>query len=291
MKIKIATFNVNSVKARLENVLSWLKSSNIDIALLQEIKCEEGNFPSEKFFDAGYNCAIFGQKTYNGVAILSKFPIEDVTKGLIEFKEDLGIKNASKDLFDQGDESAPNQQARYVEAVINIDGGAIRVASIYVPNGGGEIKDGEKLEESEKFTYKMNFFEAIKSHLSKLLTYDEIAIFGGDFNVALENIDVYDPKNLDGTVCFHPDERKKMHAILNSGLIDVYRVKNPQNPGYSWWDYRGNAWQYNKGLRIDYLLASPQAFDKVISCSVQDKGVRDLDKASDHCPVVVEIDV
>ncbi len=289
MKIKIATFNVNSVKARLENVLSWLKSSNIDIALLQEIKCEEANFPSEKFFDAGYNCAVFGQKSYNGVAILSKFPIEDVTKGLAEFKEDLGVKNASRDLFDEN--SAPSQQARYIEAVVNVGDGAIRVASIYVPNGGGEVKEGEVLQETEKFIYKMNFFKALKAHLAKLLTYDEIAIFGGDFNVGLENIDVYDPKNLDGTVCFHSDERKKMHAILNLGLIDAFRVKNPQNAGYSWWDYRGNAWQYNKGMRIDYLLASPQAFDKVISCSVEDKGVRDLEKASDHCPVVVEVEV
>lgn len=292
MKIKIATFNVNSIKARLKNVTKWLQESKIDIALLQEIKCEEGAFPLEEISDLGYNCEIFGQKTYNGVAILSKFKMEDVVKSLPNFQHDLGVKSKGKDqdLFSDASEGK-QQQARYIEAVIPVADSAIRVASIYVPNGGGEIEEGKTLETSEKFLYKMNFFDALRSHFKELLKYNEIAVFGGDYNVGAYNIDAYDPKNLDGTVCFHQQERKKFHSLLNLGLIDSYRAKNPDSQKFSWWDYRGNAWQYDKGLRIDYLLSSPQAFDKVILSEIEDKGVRDQEKASDHCPVVLEIEI
>ncbi len=270
-KIKIATFNVNSIKARLPAVISWLKNSNPDVVLLQEIKCLEQDFPFEAFFDLGYNSAVAGQKTYNGVAILSKFKIEDVVKTL---------------------PNAPRDQARYIEAVLSISGGAaLRVASIYVPNGGGEILPHETLETSDKFIYKMEFFDALKDHLATLLTYDEIAIFGGDYNVAAEKNDVYDAKNLEGTVCFHPLERQKFRGFLNLGLHDVYRQLHPANQAFTWWDYRGGSWQYNKGLRIDYLLASPLASDKIIAAEIEDKGVRDQEKASDHCPVCVTIEV
>ncbi len=287
--IKIATFNVNSIKARLNNVKDWLKSSNCDIALLQELKCEESAFPREELFDLGYNCAVFGQKTYNGVAILSKFPIEDVVKGLPGFDKDLGVKKkGSSDLFD--DENS-DQQARYIEAVIPVKDTAIRVASIYVPNGGGALENGENLEESQKFTYKMDFFDALKLHMKESLKNDEIMIFGGDYNVANHDIDVYDPKNLDGTVCFHHEERKKFRSILNLGYTDSFRALNPYDQHFSWWDYRSGAWQHNKGMRIDYLLTSPMATDKIASCEINDKGVRDQEKASDHCPVTIELDI
>ncbi len=301
MKIKIATFNVNSIKSRLSNVLSWAKSSQVDIILLQEIKCEEANFPFDEFAELGYNVAISGQKTYNGVAILSKFKIEDVIKGLPNFENDLGVKPSKSsakpqnefDLFfaDENSQDKKSQQARYIEAIIVINKTAIRVASIYVPNGGGEILPNQKLEESEKFIYKMNFFDALKSRLEDVLQYDEIAIFGGDFNVANHEIDVYDAKNLEGTVCFHSSEKQKFRSILGLGLIDCYRAFNQQNQAFTWWDYRGNSWQYNKGMRIDYILASPLAADKLSNCVIEDKGVRDQEKASDHCPVVLQIDV
>lgn len=281
-RIKIASFNVNSVKARLPRVLEWLKSSNPDIVLLQELKCVEEEFPREAFYDAGYNAAVFGQKTYNGVAILSKYKIEDVQKGLPE------MKVAAQNLL--GDE-VDEQQARYIEGVISVAGTAIRVASIYVPNGGGELAPNEALETSAKFVYKLKFFDALRAHLSKLSEFNEIQIFGGDYNVAVEEIDVFDAKSLRNTVCFHDLERQKFRAILNNGIVDSYRASHPQQQAFSWWDYRGGAWQHNKGLRIDYLLTSPQAADKIVEATIEDRGVRDQEKASDHCPVCLTINL
>jgi len=272
-QIKIASFNVNSVKARLPRLLEWLKNSNPDVVLLQELKCLEKDFPFEALFDAGYNAAVYGQKSYNGVAILSKTKIEDVVKGLPMLSSEV------------------DEQARYIEAVIPIHKTAIRVASIYVPNGGGELAINEALENSKKFLYKLNFFERLKAHFAALKEYDEMQVFGGDYNVAAENIDVYDPKSLDGTVCFHPLERQKFRTILNLDLTDSYRAHNQQNQAFSWWDYRGGSWQHNKGMRIDYLLTSSQASDKISSATIEDRGVRDQEKASDHCPICVVLEI
>ena len=272
-KVKIASFNVNSVRARLPRLLEWLKNSNPDVVLLQELKCLEKDFPFEALFDAGYNAAVYGQKTYNGVAILSKTKIEDVVKGL--------------PMLDAEDD----EQARYIEAVIPIHKSAIRVASIYAPNGGGDLALDEALENSKKFLYKLKFFDRLKAHFTKLQDYEEMQIFGGDYNVAAENIDVFDPKSLEGTVCFHPLERQKFRSLLNLDLTDSYRAHNQQNQAFSWWDYRGGSWQHNKGMRIDYLLASPLAADKISSAAIEDRGVRDCEKASDHCPVVVTLDL
>jgi exodeoxyribonuclease-3 len=272
-QIKIASFNVNSVKARLPRLLEWLKTSNPDVVLLQELKCVETEFPFEAIFDAGYNAAVVGQKSYNGVAILSKFKIEDVVKALPVLDEEV------------------DEQARYIEGVISVGNSAIRIASIYVPNGGGDLLQNETRENSQKFIYKMKFFERLKSHFSKLLELDEMQIFGGDYNVAVEEIDVFDPVSLSGTVCFHPEERKKFRSILNLGIVDSHRAQNPRSQAFSWWDYRGGSWQHNKGMRIDYLLTSPQATDKIVATAIEDRGVRDQEKASDHCPVCVTIEV
>jgi len=272
-QIKIASFNVNSVKARLPRLLEWLKMSNPDVVLLQELKCVEAEFPFEAIFDAGYNAAVVGQKSYNGVAILSKFKIEDVVKAL--------------PVLDEEDD----QQARYIEGVISVGNSAIRIASIYVPNGGGDLLQNETRENSQKFIYKMKFFERLKSHFSNLLELDEMQIFGGDYNVAVEEIDVFDPVSLNGAVCFHPEERKKFRSILNLGIVDSYRAKNLHSQAFSWWDYRGGSWQHNKGMRIDYLLTSPQATDKIVATTIEDRAVRDQEKASDHCPVCVTIEV
>jgi exodeoxyribonuclease-3 len=267
--VKISSFNVNSINARLPRLLEWLKNSQPDVVLLQELKCVEEKFPFEALFDLGYNTAVHGQKTYNGVAILSKFKIEDVVKGLPALDESI------------------DEQARYIEAVISVGGSAIRVASIYVPNGGGDLAPNETLENSKKFLYKLNFFDRLKSHLSSLTEFDEMQIFGGDYNVAAEEIDIFDPKNFAGQILFHPLERQKFRSLLNLGLIDSYRVSNQKSQAFSWWDYRGGGWQQNKGARIDYLLTSPQAADKIFSASIEDRGVRDQEKASDHCPVCV----
>ena len=275
--IKIATFNVNSVKARLPRLLEWLKSSNPDIVCLQELKCEESTFPFEALLDAGYNSAVFGQKTYNGVAILSKYKIEDVVKGL----PDLDANSA----IDGGEDL----QARYIEAVISFKGGALRIASVYVPNGGGDLNEGEKVEDSKKFIYKIKFLQRLRAHIANISHYDEIQIFGGDYNVACETIDIFDPKKFDGQILFHPQERQKFREILNGGLIDSYRAKYPHNQAFSWWDYRGNSYTQNKGARIDYLLISPNCADKIIDCDIEDKNVRDQEKASDHCPVCLTI--
>jgi exodeoxyribonuclease-3 len=276
--VKIASFNVNSINARLPRLLEWLKNSQPDVVLLQELKCVEEKFPFEALFDLGYNAAVYGQKTYNGVAILSKFKIEDVVKGLPSLDESI------------------DEQARYIEAVISKPSTdnrqpstTFRVASIYVPNGGGDLAPNETLENSKKFLYKLNFFDRLKSHFSKLVEFDEMQIFGGDFNVAAEEIDIFDPKNSSGKILFHPLERQKFRSLLNLELIDSYRALNQKIQAFSWWDYRGGGWQHNKGARIDYLLTSPQAADKISGASIEDRGVRDQEKASDHCPVCVTL--
>jgi exodeoxyribonuclease-3 len=257
--IKIATWNVNSVNARLPNVVEYLRENPLDIVLLQELKCVEEAFPALEIGDLGYNVAVFGQKTYNGVAILSKFPIDEVIRGIPEFQDD---------------------QSRYIEAVISVPNGAIRVASVYVPNG-GEV-------ESDKFQYKMRFFDALNTHLKNTLKYEEVFLVGGDYNVAFEDIDVHNPAELRGTTCFHPKEQQKFASILNLGFDDSFRKKNPDLKEFSWWDYRAGGWQNNKGMRIDYILTSPEASDKITNCWV-DKTPRGKEKASDHTVVVCEL--
>lgn len=258
--ITIATWNVNSIKPRMEHLLGWLRETGTDIVLLQETKTVDEAFPAMEIEDLGYNIAIHGQKTYNGVAILSKFPLDDITRGL------------------PGDES--DEQARYIEAVVSTDGGAVRVASVYVPNG--------QAPDSDKFQYKMRFFDRLYAHAQSLLEYDEPLVMGGDYNVAPLPIDVYDPAKLDGTVCYHPEERAKLRTLLNLGLYDVYRVKEPTKPQYSWWDYRGGMFQKGQGYRIDHLLCNALAVDMLQDVWV-DEAPRKLEKPSDHTPVVAKL--
>lgn len=259
--ISIATFNVNSIKARLPNVLAWVDAARPDIMLLQELKCVDDAFPRMEFEERGYNIETHGQKTYNGVAILSKFPLDDVTRGL------------------PGDDA--DEQARYIEAVVSVPGSAIRVASAYVPNGQDVTSD--------KFPYKLKFLERLRAHWQQQLQFNEVAVLGGDFNVAPENIDVYDAPALDGTVCFHPAERERLRALFYLGLYDAWRIANPGKQQFSWWDYRGNGYERGHGLRIDHALLSPQAVDKLISCDI-DESPRGEDKPSDHAPVIVRLD-
>jgi len=260
MNISITSFNVNSIKARLQNVLTWVDETKPDILLLQELKCMDDTFPAMEFEERGYNLAIHGQKTYNGVAILSKFPLDDVVRGL-----------AGEDA---------DEQARYIEAVVSIPGGALRVASAYVPNG-QEVG-------SDKFAYKLRFYDRLYTHWQSRLMHDEIAILGGDFNCAPAPIDVYDPAALDGSVCYHPDERAKLRALFHLGLADAFRLKHPDKHQFSWWDYRAGGFERGHGLRIDHLLLSAQAADKLDDCWI-DENPRRQEKPSDHAPVVCRI--
>lgn len=259
--MKIVTWNVNSVRARLPNVIEWIEETQPDVILLQEIKCQQDAFPYETFEDLGYNIAVHGQKTFNGVAILSKTPLEDITRGLPTFPED--------------------PQARYIEAVVSTKDGAMRVASVYVPNG--------QAVGSDKFAYKMTFLENLRAHLNELLSYDEAIIIGGDYNIAPTDQDVHDPVAWHNEILCSPQERQKFQTLLNTGYHDGVRLMyDDNNPGpFSWWDYRSGAWQRNNGLRIDHLLLSSQAVDKLKGAGV-DAPTRAKEKASDHAPVWCE---
>lgn len=253
----VVTWNVNSVRSRLEHIQRFCREYRPDILLLQELKVVTEQFPYEAIEDLGYNHAIHGQKTYNGVAILSKTPLEDVITVL------------------PGDET--DDAARYIEAVTTIGTQVVRVASIYVPNG--------QATDSPKFPYKLNFMERLASHARKLLDYGETIILGGDYNIAPSPQDVFDAEKLEGTVCYHPEERKRLFSLLHQGWYDAFRQMNPASNEYSWWDYRAGCWEGNKGYRIDHLLCSPQATDRLHSSEII-KEVRGWEKASDHAPVM-----
>jgi exodeoxyribonuclease-3 len=254
--MKIATFNVNSIKARLPRVLEWLKDAQPDVALLQEIKCVDENFPAMEIEDLGYNVETHGQKTYNGVAILSKSPIEDVMRGL------------------PGDKS--DDQARYIEATI----GDLRIASIYLPNGNPS--------DSEKYPYKLAWMDRLTAHVrDTLLPGEQPFVLGGDYNVIPTDIDVYDPKAWVDDALFRPETRSKFRALVHLGLTEAWRALHAEH-AYTFWDYQGGRWARDEGLRIDHLLLSPRAADRLEACEI-DKTPRGKEKASDHTPIWCEI--
>ena len=254
--MKIVTWNVNSIRARLENVTGWLQETQPDVVLLQEIKCEDKDFPHSVIEDLGYNITLMGQKTYNGVAILAKAPIEDITCGLPSFSED--------------------ENSRYIEAVV----GTIRVASVYVPNG--------QAVGSEKYHYKMKFLEGLRDHLSSILLYEEACVIGGDYNIAPEDRDVAQPELWHGEILCSPAERQHFQSLLHLGYYDALRLHHTGPGPFSWWDYRSGAWQRDNGLRIDHLLLSPLAVDRAEASGV-DRAPRAKEKASDHAPVWCEL--
>lgn len=255
--VSVACWNVNSVRPRLAQLLDWLRDSAPDIVLLQETKCVDEAFPAMEIESLGYNLALHGQKTYNGVAILSKFPLDDITRGL------------------PGDDS--DVAARYIEAVASLPGKAMRVASVYVPNG--------QTADSEKFPYKLAFLDRLHDHAQRLLAYDEALVVGGDYNIAPDDSDVHNPVEWEGSVLTHFEVRKRLRRIMNLGLSDAFRLHAPATRAYSWWDYRAGAFQKDDGLRIDHLLISAQAADALRDCYME-KGLRAVEKASDHVPVV-----
>jgi exodeoxyribonuclease-3 len=264
----IATWNVNSIKARLPAVLRWLERARPDVALLQEIKTVDDGFPAEAIQDLGYQCAVHGQKSYNGVAILSRIGLEDVERGLPEAPA--------------GDEnpSAPaDEQARYIEAVV---GGSapLRVASIYLPNGNPS--------DSDKFGYKLAWMERLRTHAAGLVRRDEAVVLGGDYNVCPTDGDVYDPAGWADDALCRPESRERFRALLHLGYTDAVAVRHPRPGVYTYWDYQGGAWQKDNGLRIDHLLLSPLAADRLDDSGV-DRVPRGEPKASDHTPVWVRL--
>jgi exodeoxyribonuclease III len=257
MPTTIATWNVNSVNARLPNVLEWLRAANPDVVLLQETKCLDAAFPRAAVEDEGYNVATHGQKSYNGVAILSRRPIEDAAPGL------------PGDLLDE--------QARYLEATV----AGVRVASIYLPNGNPIGTD--------KFAYKLAWMERLRARATALLELDEPVVLGGDYNVIPEPVDCHDPKAWADDALFQPESRRAFRALLHLGLTDAFRALHPAEArAYSFWDYQRGAFQLDHGIRIDHLLLSPLAADMLAGCTI-DKEPRRRPKASDHTPVAVEL--
>jgi len=255
--MRIATWNVNSVKARLPNVTGWLAEARPDVVLLQEIKCETAAFPAAAFAELGYQSAALGQKSYNGVAILSTAPIEDVREGLPGDPDDL--------------------QARYIEATIR----GVRVASIYLPNGNPVG--------TEKYPYKLRWMERLRAHAQGLLAGEAPVVLGGDYNVIPEPRDVYAPAQWAEDALFRLETRRAFRTILALGYTDAFRAVNPdQEHAYTFWDYQAGCWPRDLGLRIDHFLLSPQAADRIRDCRI-DRGPRGGEKASDHTPVILDL--
>lgn len=256
--MKIATWNINGVKARIDNLRQWLSDFSPDIVCLQEIKSVDEGFPRLEIEALGYHVETHGQKGFNGVAILSKLKPEDVLRGL------------------PGDDS--DEQSRYIEAVFSVPAGAIRVASIYLPNGNPS-------DDPVKYPYKLAWMERLRRHAEQRLSLEEPLILAGDYNVIPEPHDCYDPAAWATDALFLPTTRAAFRRLENLGLTDAIRATTDQTKLYTFWDYQAGAWQKNNGIRIDHLLLSPEASDRLVSTSVE-KSVRAWEKPSDHVPVV-----
>jgi len=258
--MRIATWNVNSIKQRLDNALAWLRERQPDIVCLQETKCVDEAFPREAFENLGYNLAVHGQKTFNGVAILSKLPLDEVTMRLPGGEED--------------------DHARFIEAVVSLKGGVLRVASVYLPNGNPTGTD--------KYRYKLNWMERLIRYAHERLALEEMLVLAGDYNVIPTGADVHDPELWVTDALFLPATRAKFRTLINLGLTDAIRASSDNEGLYTFWDYQAGAWQKNKGIRIDHVMLSAQAADRLEVAGI-DKQVRAWDKPSDHVPVWVDL--
>ena len=257
--MKIISWNVNSVRARIENILNYIKSSNPDILFLQEIKTQDENFPYDAFKNIGYNSYVFGQKSYNGVAFLSKSKIENINNDFIKDKL---------------------KQSRIISGDISIKKKIVKLINIYVPNG--NPVDTEKYEYKKKWLTQFN--KAIKK---ELLTNSNI-IISGDYNIIPEEIDVYDAKRYENDALFRLEIRKKFRELINLGFIDVYRHFNEFKEEYTFWDYFAGSWQKNYGMRIDHFLISNNLIDNISNININKKP-RSKTKPSDHTPIELEI--
>lgn len=257
----ITTWNINGVKARLEAALAYLRQAAPDVVCLQEIKSVDEGFPSGAFEDLGYQVATHGQKGFNGVALLSKIRLEDISRGL------------------PGDDG--DVQSRYIEALVPLGSGMARVASIYLPNG-NPIG-------TEKFSYKLSWMRRLEAHAKRRLDDELPTVLAGDFNVIPEPIDAKRPQAWVNDALFQPESRAAYRRIINLGFTEAVRACHPGAGVYTFWDYQAGAFQKDDGIRIDHLLLSPQAADRLVSSGV-DKQVRAQEKPSDHVPAWVELE-
>ncbi|HWK66609.1 MAG TPA: exodeoxyribonuclease III [Rhizobiaceae bacterium] len=258
--MKLATWNINGVRARIGNLLHWLRESAPDIACLQEIKTVDDQFPRAEIEALGYNVETHGQKGFNGVALLSKLPFDEVNRGL------------------PGDDS--DQQARFIEGVFSTTKGALRVASLYLPNGNPVG--------SEKFPYKLSWMNRLERWAQERLELEEPVILAGDYNVIPEPIDAKRPEEWVNDALFQPESRQAFRRLGYLGFTEAIRSVTDANDTYTFWDYQAGAWQKNNGIRIDHLMLSPEAANRLSSASIE-KHVRAWEKPSDHVPVVIEL--
>lgn len=258
--MRIATWNVNSIKQRIENLTAWLQERQPDVVCLQETKCVDEAFPRLELEALGYNVAFHGQKAFNGVAILSKYPFDEVKPRL------------------PGEDT--DEQARFLEATVSLDGRLVRVASIYLPNGNPV--------DSEKYPYKIRWMDRISNYVSDVLKLEEPLVLAGDYNVIPAAADVHNPAAWVEDALFRPQTREKFRSITNLGLTDALRATTDAPGLYTFWDYQAGAWQKNWGLRIDHILLSAQAADRLVTTGI-DRHVRSWEKPSDHVPVYADL--
>ena len=259
--MKIATFNINGIKARTEALLDWLAEAQPDVACLQEIKSVDEAFPREAFEALGYRVETHGMKAFNGVAILSKLPLEDVTRRL------------------PGDEA--DEQARWIEATVIGPKRAVRLCGLYLPNGNPTP--------GPKYDYKLAWMDRMLTRTRTLLADEQPLVLCGDYNIIPQAEDAANPQNWLTDALYLPQSRQAYQRLLNLGLTDAIRAQNPASGTYTYWDFQAGAWERNNGIRIDHLLLSPQAAD-LLQTSGIDKAVRGRDKPSDHVPVWIELD-
>jgi exodeoxyribonuclease-3 len=259
--MRIATWNVNSIRQRMDSLEAWLAERTSDIVSLQEIKCTDDAFPREALEGLGYNVVVHGQKTFNGVALLSKLPIDEIKSGL---------------MGDDGD-----VQARFLEAVVSTKTGALRVVSLYLPNGNGG---------TDKYSYKLKWMDRLAKFSNERLKLEEPLVLAGDYNVIPAPLDAKRPEAWANDALFLRPTREKYRALINLGLTDAIRAVSDAGDLYTFWDYQGGAFAKNDGIRIDHLLLSPQAADKLVGAGI-DRHVRGWDKPSDHVPVFVDLDI
>jgi len=260
----VATWNVNSIRSRIDHVKEWLITNNVDILCLQETKTEDQFFPVEIFSNLGYEVSLSGQKSYNGVAIISRIPISDIKIGFDS------VISEYKDL------SILSQQKRIISAEIN----GVRIINVYVPNGSSI--------NSDKFIYKEKWLECLKTYIREIKSNNTPICLLGDFNIAPEDRDIHTPSNYVETIMASSKERKLLKDALSGELEDVFRIFEPGEKHWSWWDYRHSAWQRDKGWRIDHIYLTEDILSYSNSCWI-DKEQRSKEKPSDHAPVVVDI--
>jgi len=262
----IATWNVNSIRTRLSQIIDWINQKNPDILCLQETKVIDDSFPFETFKALGYSVEVFGQKSYNGVAIISKIPIENIKKGFYGITD----PNQNIEIF--------QDQKRLISAGIN----GIKIINIYVPNGSALG--------SEKFEYKINWLNCFASFLDKEVKKGELICLMGDFNIATSNLDIHDPKKYEGGIMASDTERNALNNVLKGRLIDCFRIFEKNTGHWTWWDYRNNAYEQNKGWRIDHIYISKELSSNLKSCVIDSLPRGNL-RPSDHVPVMIDLNL